>query len=273
MTREQEIREALSACLDRLLAGATVEECLRLYPSLARDLEPLLRTASTLLQTTASVSPTPEVRARVLANVLAGGQERRPRGRRGVLGWRPWMLAPLAAALLGVAVWGVSGAAAQSLPGDPLYPVKTWQERITLTLTPSPGGKARLAATLGQRRAQEAERLLARGEGGKELEALLHRMALHAHQAASYWARIPGDDPSRGPALGPGPRARPLPPGLARKEAVRQEVRRMLQEMVASQDPHWQEIVRRAPPGRRPALERAYQQWREEVYKALRSLE
>ncbi|MFN3974596.1 MAG: DUF5667 domain-containing protein [Dehalococcoidia bacterium] len=306
---DKQLQDALNDCIDRLLQGQTVQECLMHYPNLANDLAPLLQVASTTLHTAARLRSTPEMRGRILAQVLARSQPRR-QGR----GWlsqalRPWFLAPAAAVLFLGAFWGVSSASANSTPGDPLYPVKTIRERVAIAITRSPEGKARLAATLARQRAEEAETLVARGKDGEALEGLLLQMAAYARQAADYWASIPeeGFEEFEEGGLG-APRAKegassqqkpkhpatqppritpaaqgeplpsanyaiPLPPGLARKEAVRLEVWRVLIERVQAQEAHWQEVLRRAPPQARPGLEQAHLKWRQRVQEALQVLD
>lgn len=305
MKADKQLQDALNDCIDHLLQGETVQECLGRYPHLVDTLAPLLRVASTTLQATTCVRSTPELRARILAQVLARGQSRAQKR-----GWlpqalRPWLLAPMTAVLLVGAFWGISSASASSIPGDPLYPVKTVRERVALAVTRSPEGKARLSAALARRRAEEVEILMARGEDEERLEELFKHMAVHARQAADYWTSISEEEEERRagapPAdegtlsiLTPGPptpwppraaptpkevppllatRAVPLPPGLARKEAVRLEVRRALMEHVQAQEARWQEALRRAPPHARPRLEQAHSQWRQQVQEALQTLD
>lgn len=286
MKREQAIREALNDCIDRLLRGESVQECLHLYPSLATELAPLLQVASASLKATMHLRSTPQLRARILAQVLAQRDTRRPQRRWVFSRLRPWLLAPAISMLLIGAFWGVAGASANSAPGNPLYPVKTFRERVALAMARSPEAQARLNAALARRRAEEADRLLARGEDGEALEGLFYRMALHTRQAASYLAKIPEDEeseeephmplatesrpaPVEGRSL---PRAVPLPPGLARREALRLEVRRELLEHLKTRDARWQEALRRAPPDARPRLEQAYRQWRQQAQEALQAL-
>ncbi|MCS7207009.1 MAG: DUF5667 domain-containing protein [Dehalococcoidia bacterium] len=285
MKRDKELQEALSDCLDRLLRGVSVEDCLRLYPSLAADLAPLLQVAFASLKATAHLRSTPEMRARILAQVLAQRRDAAPRRRWLPQILRPWLLAPTAAVLLLGAFWGVSTASANSAPGDALYPVKTFRERVSLALARSPEAKARLATALARQRAEEMDKLISRGKDGEALEGLFHRMAVHARQAAAYWADIPTADeeatqvpsqtdlPPTPAALSPSPRAIPLPPGRARREAVRLEVRRELLEHLQVRDARWQEALRRAPPQARPSLEQAYHQWRQQIQEVLQALD
>src|SRR5579883_2365290 len=61
--RERELAEALAASLDAMRAGsASLEDCLRRYPRLADELEPLLRTAATV-QMLGRIAPRDEARS------------------------------------------------------------------------------------------------------------------------------------------------------------------------------------------------------------------
>ncbi len=45
MNQNEQFNDILNECLDRILKGETIDECLLNYPGQAEDLEPLLRTA------------------------------------------------------------------------------------------------------------------------------------------------------------------------------------------------------------------------------------
>jgi hypothetical protein len=45
MKNNRQFDDILNLCLDRILKGETVEGCLQSYPEMAKELEPLLRTA------------------------------------------------------------------------------------------------------------------------------------------------------------------------------------------------------------------------------------
>ncbi|MCX6000055.1 MAG: hypothetical protein NTU41_10850, partial [Chloroflexi bacterium] len=82
----------LNDCVDRLLRGETVEQCLQHYPEQAEQLEPLLRTAAAAHAASASVEPRPEFKAQVRYQALAAlqaGKGKRRRNRMPVLGWLP----------------------------------------------------------------------------------------------------------------------------------------------------------------------------------------
>ena len=67
------------------------------------------------------------------------------------------------AAALAVLATGVHHAAASSLPGEPLYTVKRWEETVPLSLARSPEEKAQKHLALAQRRLHEAQLLFLNG--------------------------------------------------------------------------------------------------------------
>lgn len=77
-----------------------------------------------------------------------------------------FMLRPIPIAILALALFlgGISGVAAGALPGDTLYPVKIASESVVTAFAFSPEKKAERNIALAERRLQEAETLLARGE-------------------------------------------------------------------------------------------------------------
>ena len=160
------MEDMLEDCLDLMRRGASLQDCLELYPDFAHALEPLLVSSS---------------RAEaLLAQPLSGGARRRIRGI--VLQqWdkihapkrRTWSLplftprwAAMAAALVVALMLGGSGtvfAAGYSVPGDALYPVKQVREEVQLWLTWSPEAKVEMYTSLVNQRADEIRALAAAG--------------------------------------------------------------------------------------------------------------
>ncbi len=117
------IQEALDLCLEDIHSGgATVEECLAAYPQYARELAPLLRTA-TRLESADGVRPTRAFKSR-LRKQLAGESAS---SRHGFLSLRAlvfWTLIVLIVA--GFAVWmGITFEVAGH-GSPPLSPVNYW---------------------------------------------------------------------------------------------------------------------------------------------------
>jgi hypothetical protein len=98
-----------------------------------------------------------------------------------------------------MAVAGMGGSvvlAADSLPGDLLYPVKLISEDVSLALTPDPSDRARLSLDYAAERVSEMERLSRQGEDVPD--SVLDRMARQMSQAMVEIAR---SRPEEVPAL------------------------------------------------------------------------
>ena len=113
--------------------------------------------------------PHPRVPARTLESVLnsttRGVRPTKPAGR------RRWALSAAAIALaLAIVLSGTGYAAAQSLPGDPLYAVKRGYEQFRLSLMADPQRQAAYQEQLAARRCTEAQQLLRLGRQGAEVE-------------------------------------------------------------------------------------------------------
>ena len=172
----------LNECIDCVLRGESVEQCLARYPEQTRELEPLLRTAVGAREAT-GVEPRPEFKAQaryqIQSRLSAKGQKAEQK-RMPVLGWVPRWAMVVAAILLVVVLAGSSTVAASSdsLPGDTLYPVKTATERVQLFFAFSDVAKANLQAKFAGRRVQEMARLAERGDI-ESLEDLAVRFREH----------------------------------------------------------------------------------------------
>ncbi len=142
--KKMTIQEALDRSLEELHSGgATVEECLAEYPQYARELAPLLRTASRL-EATDGVRPTRAFKSR-LRKQLAGKPEKSRHGLVSLPALVFWILIILIVA--GFAVWmGITFEVAGH-PGPRPAPVNYWSpssqiERMVDTVTPSPLAEA-----------------------------------------------------------------------------------------------------------------------------------
>src|SRR5579883_677373 len=199
--RERELAEALAASLDALRAGtASLEDCLRRYPRLKDELEPLLRTAATV-QLLGRVAPREEARIAGRAAFLQAAARRAqpvpvappPLARR-----RPWVaFAPvgIAAALFAAIAIPVLGSMdTGSTPGDWNYGFKRATERIRLALTTDPSDRRLLRLEFAARRLDEIERLKATGHVAaqkSDVAALIHDYQAEVSQAAAS-AQIAG---------------------------------------------------------------------------------
>jgi hypothetical protein len=148
---ERDLDRVLAQCLDTLQDGEdTLEGCLARYPSLAGELAPLLRTTAAL-RALPPIQPSPTFRAVAktrLLNLLASRRSERTATASAAPAhlWKSWLRHSwtrhawawrLASLLLVVSLLGTGTvlAAAESMPDNPLYPVKLATESVLLSLT------------------------------------------------------------------------------------------------------------------------------------------
>ena len=183
--------DILNDCLERVSKGEDIQECVRRYPEHANELFPLLRLASATVQTAHSASYSAEAKARGLnrlTQALAeGGASRK---RRVPVFFRmpfakPILIAFVAVMITAVAAGGTTVASSNSVPGEPLYWVKTTKENISIRFRRSDTGKSQAYARLASVRDQEMQKLMARGNF-QGAEKLARRMREHLNRSASY---------------------------------------------------------------------------------------
>jgi hypothetical protein len=169
MTTKEHFDNILNICLDRMLKGESIEQCLASYPEQARDLEPLLRTARAA-RVASTVRPRAEFKARARAEFQAALREAETRqaSRLSFLSWRwewhsAWGVAIVAVLLVIATLGGTVTAAAGSMPGSALYPVKMATENVQLAFTFSEAGKANLNSVLAAKRVDEIAYMASRG--------------------------------------------------------------------------------------------------------------
>ena len=175
MKRGKEFNNVLDECLERLLVkGETLEQCLRSYPEYAAELEPLLQTALATKQALI-IQPRPEFKTKARYQFRLALQEVKPK-RRFFLGWQPrWATAVATILVLLLAGSGTVVAAGNSMPDNPLYPVKLATEQVRLTLTRSNMGKAELYAKLADKRVAEIIYMADKGDA-RQVEVTTQRL-------------------------------------------------------------------------------------------------
>lgn len=191
----------LDDCLSQLRAGASVEDCLAQYPEHAADLRPLLAMTAAVHNVPVP-RPDPAAfyanRQRMLDAVQAKTAHYQSprsflfpwtsRGRFSLGGLlnRPLLRTALAIAVLILALSLGTGrlvtTAADSLPGDTLYPVKRIAENVQYALTFDSADRQRLQAEFAKERQSEVWAVLdARRTSTVEFQGLLEQ------KNASYW--------------------------------------------------------------------------------------
>ena len=187
----------LDECLERLAAGATITECCSRYPGHAEELTPLLLSASAVRQTARATPHLAVARARGyerFAQALAQGSAAPASSpslweRIGAMLRTPVVRPVLAAfaALLVVlfVAGGTTVAARSSVPGEPLYWVKTAQENLSLRMQRDDMGRSEQHARMANERSNEMHMLIERGNL-QEAEAVVVRFRRHINQSAQY---------------------------------------------------------------------------------------
>jgi LysM repeat protein len=142
-------------CIERMHAGASLEDCLRLYPNEADALRPLLVTAQQVRRAAVSSGEAAQAQMSTRFRFEAALQQPTLRTRRPLAALRT-----LAAAIALILFGGVLMlfVAQSALPGDPLYGLKRAGEQTLLSLA---GGQD--DGQLNERRITEIRALLAAG--------------------------------------------------------------------------------------------------------------
>ncbi len=176
-TPDEHLAYILDRCIERIASGESVSSCLASYPDDREELEPLLRVASATVKAVSAVEPSQVAKARGL-RMLNDAVAERGAKRRSFFGWLAAWQPPAARTLVakpllaGVAVllvasglaFGADRAAADSVPGDALYWVKTSRENLSLMMPKSDSAKAQEHARLAKVRSDEMGQLFRMGD-------------------------------------------------------------------------------------------------------------
>ncbi len=170
--RSERIEDIFAECLERVFSGDSIEECVSQYPGQADELKGLLKTAMATRRA-AAVSPGAEFQTRARLELQEELRKRETAGKEPR--WYGWIQQPgWAAGLAAFLVLLMSGsgvvlAANNSMPGEPLYSIKTAAENVRLTATTNPTAKSEVYAGLVERRVSEIIYLANNGDA-KQLE-------------------------------------------------------------------------------------------------------
>lgn len=186
--------DILNDCIDALLRGESVEQCLQRYPQHAPQLEPLLRTALAAHDSATSIEPRPDFKAQVRYQLQAALHDRKRRARPrwvSALGWLPrWATITVAIVLIALIAGGSTVAASSgSVPGDTLYPVKLATERVQMAFTFSDAGRVELEARFASRRIDEMQRVILKDDP-ELIEELASRFEAHLQNIEGLASRI-----------------------------------------------------------------------------------
>ena len=217
MNKSTELDNIFNECLERMLRGETIEQCLTRYSDYASELKPLLETALNIQKATA-IQPRPEFRTHARLQFQAALNKVEGKPRRSFfnrLQQPQWATAATAVLLLLLAS-GTAVAANGSMPDEPLYGIKLTTERIRMSLTTSSLGKAELYTSLVERRITEIAGMTNKNKPEKieQVTALLDTSltqisALSSPQGVSDMKAVSPARETAAPAMAP------TAPGLA----------------------------------------------------------
>ncbi|MBN1191241.1 MAG: hypothetical protein JXA46_15910 [Dehalococcoidales bacterium] len=161
MRKERKFEEIVTVCLERIIRGEPVEQCLKDYPEQAGELEPLLKTALAA-RAVADIQPGSEFKTRARNEFLNAMRERsavreRPASFfRWHWRWQPaWSIALAVLLVVVLSGGGTVMASRNSMPGSPLYSIKLLSENTRLAFTFSDTAKAELNSEFAENRAEE----------------------------------------------------------------------------------------------------------------------
>ena len=150
------IQDILDNCIERMLKGKTIEDCLKAYPEQARELEILLQISAATMQSTSAIQPASKFKDRVRSRLQGMLYARAEQKRAKIPIWhRRWAVALSTVLVIFIAGVGTVAASANALPNQTLYPIKLASEEIRLALAFSHLDKAELHIKFAQRRTAE----------------------------------------------------------------------------------------------------------------------
>ena len=279
MKNNAKFNNILNECLDRMLKGETLDQCLRSYPENAKELEPLLRTAL-VAKMASSIQPRAEFKARarhefqsVLQRMEVEKSQRAPFFR---WHWRwqsGWAIAMIAVIMVILAGGGTVAAASNSMPGDTLYPVKLATEQVQMAFTFVDVGKAELNARLADKRVEEIVNAASKGDA-KSVQISAQHLSNNLENLSNLASQLsPGAVPS--PVAPPGkttmaPASRKATKGDGTK---REKIKQIITDSANKYQAKLNEAMSKAPPQVRPALRQAIAQCTAEHDKAMENLE
>jgi len=283
MKRNKEFNNILDECLERLLVkGETIEQCLQSYPQQATELEPLLQTALATKKASA-IQPRPDFRARARYQFHSALREAESKTSRPLLSWLPqWATVVTVVLVLLLAGGGTVAAAGNSMPDNPLYPVKLVTEQVRLTLTPSNIGKAELYAKLADKRVIEIAQMADKGKP-EQVEKAAQRLNNYLTKVASLveaQGKSEAQRESREAVMAPAPALAPSDEGIKRvpprvKREIEHKVK--LRKAVVRYAKNHPEVLRAAlktaPEKVKPALRRAIAESEAGYKKAIKALD
>ena len=257
----QKIEDIFNECLERLLKGESVDDCLKAYPEQAPELESLLKTSSVLIQKSAAIQATPEFKARAhsrLQRVLYVKREKAQKRAWVPIWHRRWATAMTTVLVIMLAGIGTVTASTNALPDETLYPIKLAAEQARVTLAFSEIDRAKLHIQFAERRADEMAEMAHQGESDK-IPMLIEQIAKHLDkvcvtEATEKIRKVPPK------TLAPTPVPAPAPPGGTEAYSDGKDTEKLeitLSQSRANNLATLRKALDEAPEELKPALEQA----------------
>ena len=248
----QQFNDALNDCLERISQGESLQACLNDYPRYRDELGPLVQVAVTTMDISQVVVPPRRSKEKNFQQFMRAVQTAQTQPRRRSwfsFGWIP-LAKPIAISLVAVVVLvmgaGVTTAAsADSVPGEPLYWVKSTKESIQLRLPRSDSSKAQTHARLANVRGEEMRKLVVMGRY-TAADSVMKRMNQHLRSSAVYVGvdvTVTSLEMPRGPR--PGPRRNNVERLRSSLERDAQIMRSEIEDMVSQLTPQQKQQLQR----------------------------
>jgi len=179
------IEQILDLILEEIAKGKKIEECLKDYSDFVEELGPLLQIAKHINELPKPI-PDETVITETLTNVkrfvTAQKQVRKEYSLKSIFSFQPAMIRAIATIILILIFGWVSiSFSVKSLPGEFLYPIKIFTEKIHYILTINNKGKTELHIIFADRRTQELAKSFKKDE--QLNRELLDTMLKEAHSA------------------------------------------------------------------------------------------
>jgi hypothetical protein len=182
MNQKDKFNDILNQCLDRMLRGETVEQCLRIYPEQAGQLEPLLLTAQKA-RAASAIQPREDYKARATYEFQSAVRDmlESKTKRKFPLSWQwrwqsGWAIALVVVIVVGLGGGGTMAASSSSMPDSALYTIKLASEQARLAITLSDVGKAELNAAFADRRTAEIVYMASKGDA-QQVQIVAQRLS------------------------------------------------------------------------------------------------
>lgn len=271
MKESERFDNILDECLERLLGGETVEQCLQSYPEQAAELEPLLQTAQ-VAKKASTIQPRAEFRDRARYQFHSAFREMESKRGLRLFAWQSrWATAVVVILILVLVGGGTVVAAGNSMPDGALYPVKLATEQARLTLTPSVLSKAELYTRLADKRVAEIAYMASKGDP-QRVELVAQRLDTYLAKIATL-AAAPGEEARVMLAPTPVPEvAREAPRDVSPQANKRAKIRVIMMRYAMNHPDRLRAALKAAPESVKPALRRAIQASEAGYEKALKSI-